>query len=73
MDENPPLKPIKAILHQIRERTDYALKQIEAMEQPKSLNWKCTSYGYTKHFTKTVPVAAAVPCPKCKSTEFVAG
>jgi Zn finger protein HypA/HybF involved in hydrogenase expression len=70
VDEKTPLKPIKAILQQIRERTDYALKQIEAMEQPKSVNWKCTSCGYTKHFTKQVPMDTAIPCPKCKGSEF---
>ena len=70
MDENPPLNPIKAILQQIREKTDYALKQIEKMEEPKSVNWRCTSCGYAKHFTKPVPVETAIPCPKCKGSQF---
>jgi hypothetical protein len=30
--EEPPLKPIKAILQSIRERADYALKELDRME-----------------------------------------
>jgi rubrerythrin len=64
------LKPLKAILKTIRERADYALKQLEDAEEQRSMRWKCTSCGYTKHFTRSARSEAAGQCPKCQGTSF---
>jgi hypothetical protein len=66
------LKPIRAILETIRERADYALKQLQDAEEQRSMRWKCKDCRYVKHFTKPVPFEAAGKCPRCKSSEFEA-
>jgi hypothetical protein len=45
------LKPLKAILDTIRERADYALKQLQDAAEQRSMGWKCKACGYIKHFT----------------------
>ena len=40
------LKPLKAILETIRERVDYALKQLQDAEDQRSFRWKCKECGY---------------------------
>ena len=65
--EEPLLKPI---LETIRERADCALKEIERMEEPKAVKWKCSKCGHLKHFTRPVTVAAAIPGPKCNGSFF---
>jgi rubrerythrin len=64
------LKPLKAILETIRERADYALKQLEDAEAPRSMRWKCKDCQYMKHFTRPVTLEAAGRCPRCKNSEF---
>jgi predicted Zn-ribbon and HTH transcriptional regulator len=64
------LKPLKAILERIREQADFALKQLQASEQERSMRWKCKGCEYVKHFTRPVPLEAAGQCPRCKSVSF---
>jgi hypothetical protein len=66
------LKPLKAILETIRERADYALKQLEDAEAEHSRRWKCKDCDYMKHFTRPAPLEATGRCPRCKSTSFKA-
>jgi predicted nucleic-acid-binding Zn-ribbon protein len=64
------LKALKAILETIRERADYALKQLEDAEHERSMRWKCKECQYTKHFTRPAPLESTGRCPRCKSTSF---
>ena len=64
------LKPLKAILETIRERLDYALKQLHDAEDQRSFRWKCKECGYIKHFTRPASFEATGRCPRCKSTSF---
>jgi len=64
------LKPLKAILETIREQADFALKQLQASEEERSMRWKCKDCRYIKHFTRPVPLEAAGRCPRCKSVSF---
>jgi predicted Zn-ribbon and HTH transcriptional regulator len=66
------LKSLKAILETIRERADYALKQLQDAEEQRSMRWKCKDCQYVKHFTKPVPLESTGRCPRCKSTSFEA-
>jgi len=70
MDEEPPLKALKAVLETIQERTKYALDRLLTFEEPKSLAWQCADCGHVKKFTRRVAVEAAPPCPKCGRREF---
>jgi hypothetical protein len=45
------LQPLKAILETIRERADYALKQLQESEEQRSMRWKGKDCEYRKHFT----------------------
>jgi rubrerythrin len=63
-------KLVKAILETIRERADYALKQLQAAEEERSMCWICRECGYTKHFTRPASVEATGKCPRCNSTSF---
>jgi rubrerythrin len=65
-----PLRPLKAILETIRERVDFALKQLQQSEEERSTRWRCKDCRYTKHFTRPVPLEAAGRCPRCKSISF---
>jgi len=65
-------KLVKAILETIRECADYALKQLQAVEEERSMSWICKGCGYTKRFTQPASVEAAGKCPRCKSTSFEA-
>jgi Zn finger protein HypA/HybF involved in hydrogenase expression len=64
------LKPLKAILETICEQADFALKQLQASEEERSMRWKCKDCEYVKHFTRPVPLEAAGRCPRCKSISF---
>jgi rubrerythrin len=64
------LKPLKAILETIRERADFALKQLQKSEEERSMRWKCKDCNYIKHFTRPVPLEAAGRCPRCKRDAF---
>jgi len=66
------LKPLRAILETIRERADYALKQLQDAEEARSMRWRCKDCRYMKYFTRPVPLESAVKCPRCKSTSFEA-
>jgi Zn finger protein HypA/HybF involved in hydrogenase expression len=61
---------LKAALETIRERADYALKQIQESEEQRSMRWKCKDCEYVKHFTRPVTLEAVGKCPRCKSTSF---
>jgi hypothetical protein len=39
-------------LKSIRDQADSALKKIEQRGEQRSLSWKCTTCGHTKHFTR---------------------
>jgi predicted Zn-ribbon and HTH transcriptional regulator len=65
-------KALKAILETIRERADYALKQIQESGEERSTRWRCKDCEYVKHFTRPVPLESANRCPRCKSTSFEA-
>ena len=64
------LTPLKAILETIRERADYALKQLQDAQEERSMRWECKDCRYIKHFTRPVPLEAAGRCPRCKSVSF---
>jgi rubrerythrin len=70
MDDERRLRGLRAILEQIQDRVRYALKELDDAELPRSMHWKCTVCGHTKHFTKPVPAEVAPPCPKCKGQAF---
>jgi predicted Zn-ribbon and HTH transcriptional regulator len=72
MDEQTLFKPLKAVLKTIRERADYALKQLEGVEEERSMRWQCKDCRYMKHFTRPVPLESAGKCPRCKSISFEA-
>lgn len=69
MAETSP-KTLKAILETIRERADYALKQLQDAEEDRAFRWKCKECGYIKHFTRPPSLEATGRCPRCKSTSF---
>jgi hypothetical protein len=46
------------------------LKQLQALEEERSMRWKCKDCRYIKHFTRPVPLEAAGRCPRCKSVSF---
>ncbi len=65
-----PLKPLKAILERIREQADFALKQLQELEEERSMRWKCKDCNYIKHFTRPVSLEADGRCPRCESIWF---
>jgi Zn finger protein HypA/HybF involved in hydrogenase expression len=71
MDEEPPLERLRSAFDMIRERAIYALRVIAEFEEVKSLRWRCLVCGHVKGFTRRVPVEVAVPCPKCKGSDFI--
>jgi predicted Zn-ribbon and HTH transcriptional regulator len=72
MAETPLKQPLKAILETIRERADYALKQLQDADEQRSMHWRCKECGYMKHFTRPMPLESAGRCPRCKSSSFEA-
>jgi hypothetical protein len=52
-------------LKAIRDQADSVLRKIEQSGEQKSLAWKCTACGHTKHFTRPALAEIAAPCPKC--------
>jgi len=66
------LKPIRAILETIRERADYALKQLQEAEEERSQRWKCKDCRWVKNFTRPVPLESCGRCPRCQSISFEA-
>ena len=71
MGEEPPLERLRSAFDIIRERANYALKVIAEFEEVKSLRWRCLVCGHVKGFTRRVPMEVAVPCPKCKGSDFI--
>src|SRR6266436_4851063 len=61
---------LKAILETIREQADFTLKQLQKLEEERSMRWKCNDCNYIKHFTRPVPLEGAGRCPRCKSISF---
>jgi rubrerythrin len=57
-------------LKSIRDQADSVLKNIEQSTQQKSLAWKCTACGHTKHFTRPALAEVAAPCPRCGGAAF---
>jgi len=69
-DADEKLSAIKPILETIRERADFALKQIQEAEEERSMRWRCKNCRWVKNFTRPVPLEAAGRCPRCKSISF---
>src|SRR5713101_3022560 len=61
---------IRNVLEKIRDDAQKALKLLGTSPDQRSLAWKCTRCGYTKHFTKPAPVEVAGRCPKCRGESF---
>ena len=61
---------LKDLLEKIRDDAERALALIANRTESRSLSWKCTGCGHTKHFTRPVPSEVAQPCPKCKGNSF---
>jgi hypothetical protein len=64
--------PLKAILETIRERADDALKQLQDVQEERSMRWRCKECRWVKHFTRSVPREVAGKCPRCKGISFEA-
>jgi hypothetical protein len=60
----PELAKITAPQHQS------TLNQIEQSQEVRSMQWRCTACRYIRHFTRAVPLEAALRCPRFKCTEF---
>jgi Zn finger protein HypA/HybF involved in hydrogenase expression len=71
MAEEPPLERLKSVFDLIRERANYALQVIAEFEQVRSLRWRCLVCGNVRGFTRRVPIEVAIPCPKCRSSNFI--
>ena len=65
-----PAKSLIELVRQIRDSADAALRELQSMQTPRHLGWRCTSCGETKHFTRAVPAEVAPPCPRCSGTTF---
>ena len=70
-----PVKPLREVLEQARERLDEALRQLRSWDttaapEARSLRWRCRACRHIKFFTKSVPAHVATPCPKCRGIEF---
>ena len=72
MAKEPPLDQLRTVFQVIRERADFALSLLRESEEIRALSWRCLVCGKTKKFTRAVPREVAIPCPKCKSTDFAA-
>jgi hypothetical protein len=72
MAKEPPLDQLRAVFQLIRERADYALRLLRESDEVRALSWRCLVCGNTKKFTRPVPREVAIPCRKCKSTDFAA-
>lgn len=70
MDEETAIEKTRKLLELLRERVDYAIGRLKSFEELKALSWRCRKCGYTKKFTRPVPLEVAVPCPKCRSGQF---
>lgn len=73
MAKEPPLEQLRSVFRLIRERADYALNLLNEADEVRSLSWRCLVCGHAKKFTRPVPREVAIPCPKCKGTDFVTG
>jgi hypothetical protein len=71
MPKEPPLDQLRSVFRLIRERADYALNLLKESDEVRALCWRCLVCGNAKKFTRPVPRDVAIPCPKCKSTDFV--
>ena len=72
MAKELPVEQLKSLFRSIRERADYALNLMKESDEVRALSWRCLGCGHTKKFTRPVPREVAIPCPKCKATDFVA-
>jgi rubrerythrin len=57
-------------LRWIRDQADSVLRKIEQSSGKRSLGWKCTACGHTKHFTRPTVAEVAAPCPRCGGANF---
>ena len=72
MAKEPPFDQLRSVFRLIRERADYALDLLRQVDEVRAISWRCLVCGHTKKFTRPVPREVAIPCPKCKNTDFVA-
>jgi Zn finger protein HypA/HybF involved in hydrogenase expression len=64
------IERLETCFHQIRERTDFALKEIAEPREINVRSWKCAKCGSVMNFTRPVSIRACDVCPKCKGKEF---
>lgn len=70
-NQGKELRAIRDLLEEVRGQIDRALGRFgRAPEQIRSLGWRCTGCGYTKHFTRLMPIDVAPPYPKCHGKSF---
>jgi rubrerythrin len=72
MAKQPPLDQLRSAFRSIRERADHALDLLKETDELRCLSWRCLVCGHVKKFTRPVPREVAIPCPKCKGTDFAA-
>jgi Zn finger protein HypA/HybF involved in hydrogenase expression len=72
MAHEPSLEQLRSVFRLIREQADYALNLLKESDEVRALCWRCITCGHNKKFTRPVPREVALPCPKCKGTDFVA-
>ena len=64
------IEHLETCFHQIRERTDFALKEIAGLREIIVRKWMCANCGDVMHFTRPVSIRACDVCPKCHGKEF---
>jgi rubrerythrin len=62
---DPANQALIGALRSIRDQADSLLKKLEKSVEQRSLSWKCSGCGHTKHFTRPALAEIAAPCPKC--------
>jgi hypothetical protein len=67
---DPAHQAMIGALKSIRDQADSVLKKVEHSVGQRSLSWKCSGCGHTKHFTRPALAEIAAPCPKCGGGKF---
>jgi Zn finger protein HypA/HybF involved in hydrogenase expression len=67
---DPANQALIGALKSIRDQADSVLKEVEHSVEQRSLSWKCSGCGHTKHFTRPALAEIAAPCPKCGRRKF---
>jgi Zn finger protein HypA/HybF involved in hydrogenase expression len=67
---DPALQAMMGVLKSIRDQADSVLKRLEHSVEQRSLSWKCSGCGHTKHFTRPALAEIAASCPRCGGRKF---